>query len=689
VVNLEDIKKECLVVDIETMAFWPNTQKEIDIQTNFNDYVKYAKVRWIGAYSYKTGKTCLLNDVDHNLSEFTNLFDSHRIIVGFNVLDFDLPILQNNNLIISSENKTIIDCMVVLGKSAFFTKDGYPYKNKGELMGYDFQSNSLRHMAEIMDVETQKGEISYKIFQQYTWEIDEIEKICTYLNGDIHSTKQIFDKLWDFWNPFTNLLSTRAIQDLSWIKGSIASLVYKVVCNLLDEEPVYSDSAVEHQEQMGGNVILPRIEEANNVYIIDFASLYQHIMVQFNLFAEVDESVGGKYIFHGNDLFKTKGYYDISVPHPLSRIVKKWLKDRIDLKKNDPDNPFIYVLKITLNGLYGIIRNPLFVKVYKKNAGWDTSWLGQQFQKLMEEMMLEFGFKTLAGDTDAIHICAIQSENSNDVYVKECLQKIVDKIKANVPFPVDTFNIAIEKKCDYIMYPHSEQDIVDDDTKKLLKEGNVEGYEERTEGKKKIIFDTKLNKSVKIGRSWVKEQRGLKKNYLMLFTNKEGKKEVELKGLPVIKNTSTQMGKDIFENVLKDKIIEKGSAKFDRKEIEDIINEYLAKPDALEIISQEYRIKPANIYKKENQIQSQISRTYFGGGSGVIRLIKNNLIGKVGTGVTKYCSIEEAKEAKLRINNLDLTKVMNELGVFIKNDLLTNINLNAKVVIEEDFNEKS
>jgi len=45
-VNLEKIKKVILCFDIETSSQYPEGDV-IDINTNFDDYVKFAKVKWL------------------------------------------------------------------------------------------------------------------------------------------------------------------------------------------------------------------------------------------------------------------------------------------------------------------------------------------------------------------------------------------------------------------------------------------------------------------------------------------------------------------------------------------------------------------------------------------------------------------------------------------------------------------
>ena len=640
--NLESILSQCCIVDIETSAFYPNGE-EINIQSDFENYLKYAQVKWIGFYSFKYQKTFTYNTqafkpntVPNAFQEKTveELFSEHPILIGHNCEDFDLPILVNNKFIIDPSAYLIIDTMIILGKSSFRTKKGFPYKNRATLMEVDLDSNSLKNMGKAFNLEIQKGDIDYKIFQKDVWTHQETQEIIKYLTSDILTTKSLFNKIWDYWKPFTKFLPNKSIYDLSWIKGSIASVIYKSVCHLLGEDPTYSERG-NIEESMGGNVYLPSIEEETEVFICDFSSLYPHIFSMFNLFSEMEGKFEGKYVFHGNDIFQVKGYYDSSRPSVLSKLVIDFLQKRMELKKNDPDNPLIYTYKIFLNGLYGIVRSKIFEKVYKPNAGWDCCWLGQQCQELIDKMLTELGWVRIAGDTDSWMGKHSDPTKNTKEYLRECLNKVVQKIKDNAPFKVNTFDIVIEKKVDYIMFPFSEQPIVGEDGKNL-----------------------------KVKNRLIKERKPKKKNYLYIYENK-GVKEIELKGLPIIKDNATKLGMDIYENVLKKKIIEQNRAKFLKEDIDTIINDYLKKPDILDTISVEYKVKSLSSYKTGNPIHAQISKAYFGGNDGVIRLIKNNKIGKVGKSKVKYCSIEEAQEAKLLAEDLDLTKLYEELSPFI------------------------
>lgn len=630
---LKQLKKEALVYDIETCAFYPDG-REVNIRTNFEDYLEYAEVKWFGAYSFKHERGYCLKAKD-SFDKIKSLMMEHNIVVGFNSNDFDYPILKNNGFVSKDRYHVQTDCMSILGKSTFKDRSGFSFKNRGELMDYKFKNNSLKVMAETMNLKVQKGDIDYKIFQKDVWTEEEEQEIKKYLKADVMATKGMFDKLWDFWKPFTDLLEEKYVVNLSWMRNSIASLTYKSACSLMGVEATYSEKGSKIEE-MGGRVIMPKYEESTKVWYIDFTSLYPHIFCMFNLFAETTPS-DDDMVWHGNDTFQVKGYYNISKQHPLTAQIKDLLKERIELKKTDPKNPMVYAIKILLNALYGCARSAIFEQVHTPNCGWDCCFLGQQIQIVTENMMKEFGFETIAGDTDSIFVIAKDESKNNEAYVRECLKKIVHFIKSKSPFPVDTYNIDIEHYIDYILFPFEDQPIIDEETGKNKKKGN----------------------------RLIKERKGKKKNYLYVYTDK-GEKKIKLVGLPIKKDNATALGIKIYNEVLKPKILEKNNAKFDETYIESVLDDYLKRPEVMELMAREFKVKPAKSYKSQSSIYAQISNGYFDGGDGIIKLIKNNKIGNAGKGMT-YCTIDEAVKAKLTTKDIDLEKVLNELSPFIKN----------------------
>lgn len=658
--NLKGLLDKSLVFDIETSAKYPDG-REVNINSNFDDYLNLAVCKWIGIYSFRDNKEYYL-EVSKDRQKIVDLLDSHDTFIGFNSEEFDYPILVNNGLINSEKWVRHIDCMKILGSSKFLDKKGNKYKDRGSLMGYKFKKNSLECMAETMELEFQKSTIDYKIFQKNEYTEEEKKEIIKYLKNDVLATKGLFDKLFDYWKPFTDMLDWKDVSNFSWIRSSIASLIYKSACYGIGLEATYSDSRDKIKEEMGGNVLEPKYEEAENVWYIDFGSLYPHIFCMFNLFAEVDKDTKGAW--HGNDLFQVKGYYDVSYEHPLSTVVKKKLKQRMDLKKSDPESPMVYTLKIWLNGLYGIVRSSIFEKVHTPNAGWDCCWLGQQLQKFVQDELEKKGYESIYGDTDSLFIKCNDKKHNDKDYITNCLKSIIQKIFDNVPFPVDTFDMGIEKYVDYILFPFSDEPVLDEETRKILNKDITNDYEITKEDGKKVIREKSSGKIVKKGRSWIKHRTGKKKNYFYLYQN-DGEMKYEIVGLPIKKDNATPLGLKIFNDVLKPKILEQKRGKFDKEFIDDQINEYLKYEEIMKLCAVEFNVKSFKSYKVEGALQAQISKEYFGGGEGVISLIKNKKVGKVGKG-NKYCTVEEAIRNQLTAKDLVLEKVYNELEPFIK-----------------------
>ena len=432
--KVKELLKNVLCFDIETSSM--DTTGPISI-SDFNNYVKRAKAKWIGFYSYKYEK-CVSLPVVGNEDIIRKFIKEHKVLVGFNNEEFDTPICFNNLLI--SQRYKQIDIMRILGSDVF-----KGHKNRASLMGVKLKNNKLKNMAKQFNVETQKGDIDYKIFQKDVWTKEEQKEIKIYLEADVMATKQLFDKLLDYWSPFVDMVDDKFVNDWSWATSSIASLTYKCACHTLGVEPTFGEHKGE-KEKMGGRVILPKMEEARGVWYVDARSLYPHIYAMFNLHNELEEKnmdACDNY-FNGNEVFKVKGTYDIDEPSILGKDLMEKLKMRMKLKKEDPDNPMQYAIKILLNSHYGAQRSPIFEQIYTPNGGWDCCWLGQQINEIMEKMMTGFGFNVIAGDTDSIFCKATEEKFNHKEYVKVCLKKIVEYINQNVPFPQETFEIEIE-----------------------------------------------------------------------------------------------------------------------------------------------------------------------------------------------------------------------------------------------------
>lgn len=592
-------KDNILVLDIECHS-------DYDINRQNEQYLETAKLKWIAFYSYKKDKKYVL-PAKGNEALIAKFMDEHDVIVTFNGDAFDIPILKNsiNNLYPSRYKKSIDVKEVLVGRAG-----------RGYLMGYKFRKNSLKEVAKTMKVDTAKGDIDHSIWKKDDWTPEEVAMIKEYAGDDVMATKEIFDKIWDFWLPFTNFVTEKNVYNYSWITSSEGSLAYKYYCYTMGLQEEFDEKG--GKTDGGGRVIEPRVEEDENVIYADVRSLYPHMYAKFNLFAEVSEGTPGAW--HGNSVFKVRGYYDISEQHKFCADMMEKLKARIIMKEKDPDNPLAFTYKILLNSSYGANRSKVFKNMYTPNSGYDCCWLGRQVNEIMEKKMAEKGYDTIAGDTDSVFL-KYRGELPPYDKIKADLDDVVKYICDNSPFPQrETFEIEIEAIIPYIAFVQD-------------------------------------------------EEKTLKKNYFYIKKKMNGPNVVVIMGLPIKKVNRTELGWQVYKKHIEPRILAENKGKFDKIWIIEKIQEEL-KANVL-LTAQEYNFKQYESYgfKGRNSLPAQISKAYGDGKAGRVLLIKNTKTGQVG-GKFKYCSVEEAKKADLDISDLDLTKTYNELNPFCRDKLV-------------------
>ena len=562
---------------------------------------KVDEFRILGAYSYKLGRYYFLT----NLSQIQKLIDMHNILIGFNSsrknTAYDKPILERHG--IKFNYKIMIDLLEGL-------KDKYLYK----FMGVNLTEFNLRNIAKVFELETQKGDLDYSILKKKPNEWSEIEKqqILKYLKGDIDVTKQLFEKMYNHFKVFSQFVSERDKNRLIWMNTTLSNLTYLSMCYKLGLEPIYSE-APKRKEKIGGLVRNPAGEEFHNLWYLDVTSLYPSIIIMFNMFSNPTITPEETKWFKGNDVFEIKGKYGLSKFNVMSEEFKTMFLQRRPLKKTNPILAYAY--KILMNSGYGVLRSPTFASTYYEHTGADICRIGQKINMIMGYYFEKKDFLVVYGDTDSIFVYdkLNRSKDEQKQIVERTLKEIVEFIKSNVPFKFDGFNIDIETG-----------DMID-------------GI---------WFFKDKLTNKFK------------KKNYVMLYQQNK----IKIMGLPIIKNNATGLSQHILDNYIKPYIIKNKKIKLPKSYFENLIKQLLH--NDISLASVEFKCYNSNSYTGYNQLQAQISRAYFSGKGGKIRLIKNKRIGKVGQSY-KYCTIEEAKKAGLKYEDLDLTKVWNELEPFI------------------------
>lgn len=558
--------------------------------------------RIFGAWSYKYNKYFFLTD----LNKIQLLIDEHEVCVGHNSSyresAYDQPILERHG--ISFRNVKTCDTLEI------------SKKRLKSMMYLDVENYSLRGLAEFFEFPTQKGDLDYSILQKEPkeWNQSEKKEILTYLKADVEVTKLLFEKLIDYFGVFRQFVSQKEIENWGWIMRTPASLGYHIMCEYLSVEEEYGHGRSD--EDIGGLVRTPSGGYFHNVWYIDVASLYPNIIIMFNMFGHPNLQSEDKNWFTGNEVFSIEGKYSTEKYSKMSEEFKTMFTQRKAIKKSNPRLATAY--KILMNSGYGVLRSPMFKSTYYEHTGADICRLGQQINLLMSKHAEKNGFTTIYGDTDSIFIRDVQERDKETqrVALKQTIQDIKKFVLSNVPWPSDTFDIDIETgdMIDYIKFVYDE-------------------------GRKQYI----------------------KKNYWYVYDSGQ---KIDMKGLPIKKTGSTQLGIFIYDKYLVPQI-KNGKFGFKKSEIKSYIEKELE--ENIGLAARTINTKPVSSYKNPGQLQAQLSKEYLDGEGGKIDVIKNTKCGRAGKGF-KYCTIEEAQRHRLKIHDIDLEKTWNELRPFIQKE---------------------
>ena len=360
-----------LVFDIET------TSKKVD----------EAELRVFAAYSYLTNKRYYL--VGEQLDVIKELINMHKAFIGFNIKRYDIPVLNKYGLYF--QYKTLIDLWEIISPPRLDMKTRVRTggKGRGDYMGLKLDSYSLANIVKALKLGELKGNIDYDLIKKPVseWTKEEARLIEEYTQQDITITKDLFEHTNNFYFPFTEFLSKKNVMNFTYLTASIASLSYKIICNMAGLDETYGEG-IKDYEYEGGYVKEPVQETVNGtVLIYDFASLYPSIMRGFNLFSSetVENRLARQHglqhrpIFHDNEMFQLKGNYFSDEQGRIETVIEKLYDMRVEYKKVKDVRE--YLIKIIINSAYGIMCNPAFAQVYTRHSGEDCTYIGRTMTK--------------------------------------------------------------------------------------------------------------------------------------------------------------------------------------------------------------------------------------------------------------------------------------------------------------------
>ena len=553
-----------LIFDIETKTFGrPNPDKD--------------EFKFIGLYEVEQDQYHFLSDIE----EINKIFRKHKVVVGFNSFHYDEPIMKRAGMF--GLRHLHIDLRDVV-------------KKRETILRVEKESKSMANLAKVFGLSEDKGSFDYDLLKKESLTDEEYELIKEYTLQDIKVTYEMYKYLCDYFKPFKEYLSKYDNMQYKWLTSSVSVYAYKVICNLAGIKEEYDSNAV-HKKYPGGFVAEPsKAEEHHNIYCLDYNSLYPHIMIQANLFAYKCKCCEDKY--NGNDFFKLTGGYCKKKLHPIGKVIHDIYLKRKELKRLGDRRE--QALKLVLNTSYGLTGNPVFKNLYHYEAAYDCTLIARESCKLARKMFKDAGYDVLYSDTDSVYLKDVYNDKPRMLEVKE---QIIKKLKDNLAFPVDTFDMGIDDEIKHI---------------------------------------------------WFFKNNGhfLKKHYI--YVTNTGK--LVVKGLSMIKRDSSKIGLIVFNKYMKPEVL-KGNIKFSYQNISEWVKTEIEHD--LMLVTRTFTVNDSNTYANENQLQAQISRKY---GEGRHKLLANNCIG-AGISV-KYCTVEEFKDKGYTINALNLNKFWSEMEHF-------------------------
>ena len=410
-------------VDIETKTFGSPDSEQDEIQL-------------VGIKPYgEEGKIFLASQLEEAKAELKK----HRIIAGYNINNYDIPILERYKLL-NKRRHIFVDLFKTI-------------KDREQYFPVTFTDKSLKTVLKVLNLPP-KTRLPVEIFQksQKEWTDEEYKVGREYLLNDLFIEEALwmyFDKYFHDWKEWLEPID---VAKQVHITASDGVFTYKAICKEAGLKEEYGEWSTQHSrggsQYEGGLVVEPTVQEAHgNIICLDFASMYPHAYIQGNLYSHGCKCCTKSQKWHGNKLFPIKGYYCTKKRGRIEEAILRLYKLRQKYKAAGDRRQ--YAIKIMINTMYGINGNPSFKNVFNINTASDCTLIGRNCLKYARDRLEQYGYKVLYSDTDS---CYILDDKNNEERVSLIADCIVQELKAYFPFPTDTFNLKIDDRIKHIWF---------------------------------------------------------------------------------------------------------------------------------------------------------------------------------------------------------------------------------------------
>ncbi|AWR97124.1 DNA polymerase II [Acidianus sulfidivorans JP7] len=396
----------------------------------------------IGVWTEEGGKQFVTEDDDlKTIRQFSNFVLDYDpdIILGYNSNRFDWPYLIERTKLrnVKLDIGRKINSEPTQGTYGHYSIVG---RLNVDLFGFamgieEVKVKSLDNIADYLGIlpKSQRVNLEWYEIPEY-WQDEKKRKILLQYNlDDAKSTYLLKDAFLPFGEQIT------AITGLPLDQLSMASVGYRVEWLLMREAFVYNEIIPnrierEYETYKGGLVIPPKPGIHQNVYVLDFSSMYPSIMIKYNIGPDtlvkgecddcwVAPEVGHKFRKSPDGFYKTI----------LQKLVeeRKQVKDKLKSVSDDYEKRRLderqRALKIMANAFYGYM-GWLSARWYSKEGAEAVTAWGRQTISEVAKLVESKGFEVIYGDTDSVFVKANDESKINEI-VKEIIEKFGLDIK--------------------------------------------------------------------------------------------------------------------------------------------------------------------------------------------------------------------------------------------------------------------
>lgn len=409
--------KEVLVIDLETTS--PDS--------------KDATIKVFGAYDPVDNKYFIYKWTDFYLAKVVELLTTYKLIITFNGLKYDLPILERHG--VSAKDFKHIDVRDVM-------------KNKRATLLPGFASYSLKNLIKDLQLDDDgKGEIDYEVFKLDAWTPAQQASIVKYLKQDLQLTWKLWKYLTDRFSTLGKHLKQSDAEVYKHITIPLSTYAYKVICNNADVQELYDENPKD-KKYPGIYTMNPRrMKNHGPVAHLKWNKLYAHIIMQYNLMQYDCACCGtneGKY--HGKNIYDVKGFYCIK----QHGIVEKYLKELLTKSKTDPDASFI--TDIVCDNINSIITHAVYYSMYNPNAAYDCYSIARQQSVAMLYKFADAGYYVIYVEGDDVFIQLDPAKGQTYDSLLKVKDDVIAFLKTRMPYPSPTFDMELVEDIRYLRF---------------------------------------------------------------------------------------------------------------------------------------------------------------------------------------------------------------------------------------------